>query len=53
MILREMHRFFPRPNENFEPAFNQGLIWMRARALNLAMRFPAATPRQGAHIIIY
>src|SRR5215469_17356846 len=51
VIRRELHRFFSRSSENFEPAFDEERLWIaRARALkplNLAMRFPGAQTSTG------
>ena len=36
-----------RPRQNFEPAFDQELLWIAARALNPAILFPAAHTSAG------
>jgi hypothetical protein len=52
VIPRELHRFFSRPRQNFEPAFDQELLWIAARALNPAILFPAAHISTGrTHIL--
>src|ERR1700758_3288476 len=41
-----------RPRQNFEPAFDQELLWIAARALNPAILFPAAHTSTGrTHIL--
>ena len=47
VIPRALHRFFSRPRQNFEPAFDQELLWIAARALNPAILFPAAHTSAG------
>jgi hypothetical protein len=52
LIPRELHRFFSRPSQNFEPALDQERLWIAARALNPAILFPAAHTSTGrTHIL--
>jgi hypothetical protein len=52
MSSPKLHRFFSRPRQNFEPAFDQELLWIAARALNPAILFPAAHTSTGrTHIL--